>query len=161
MSLRQKPWNRTDHPLYSISVTDESGTNMNLVSYVSAVSMKPKRFAVAVYKNTRTLSMLLRQKTFVLQLLSERQFVLARLLGKTSGFRIDKLRSLQRKKALDNWEGHPVLCEALALMELKQIRHLDAGDHVLFLCEVIRWKNRNEGNPLTLSILSEKKIISV
>ncbi len=161
MSLRKKPWNRTDHPVYSISITDASGTNMNLITYVSAVSMKPKRFALAVYKNTRTLSMIRKQRTFVLQLLSQEQYVLARLLGKTSGFHVDKLERLRRRKALDTWQGQPVLRDSLALMDMRWLSQQDAGDHVLFLCDVIRWTNLNEGEPLTLSRLSAQKIISI
>jgi hypothetical protein len=44
-------------------------------------------------------------------------------------------------------------------MELKTINTLDAGDHIIHLCDVISFSNNLEGEALTLNLIREKGII--
>jgi flavin reductase (DIM6/NTAB) family NADH-FMN oxidoreductase RutF len=159
--IKKKPWNRVDLPVYSISSKGNEYDNMNIITYASAVSMKPKRFICAVYKNTKTLENVRSNGQFVLQILSDNQFALVRLLGKQTGNKINKIERLNKRNLLSEWNGFSILKEALAVMELKIINEMDGGDHVCFLCDVVAYKNLNEGKELTLNILSEKKIISI
>jgi len=64
MSIRKKPWNRTDHPVYSISSTDGKENNMHIISYVTAISMQPKRYVVGVYEGTKTLDLINKRSGF-------------------------------------------------------------------------------------------------
>jgi len=132
---------------------------MHICTYVTGASMEPKRMAVAVYKGTKTLELVEKEKEFVLQLLSKDQFSLIKLLGQTSGRTVDKLARLQKKRLLAEWKTYPVLNTALAYMELSIIQTMDAGDHVLFLCDVKSFRNNLDGEALTLNILRKKKII--
>ena len=134
---------------------------MNIITYASAVSMTPKRFICAVYKNTKTLENVRLNRTFVLQILSDNQYALVRLLGKQSGNKINKIEKLTKRNLLSEWKGFNILNDALAVMEMNIINEIDGGDHVCFLCDVVSYKNLNDGNELTLNILSEKKIISI
>lgn len=161
VQIKKKPWNRVDLPVYSISSKGAEFDNMNIITYATAVSMKPKRFICAVYKNTKTLENVRLNGQFVLQILSNTQYALVRLLGKQSGNKINKIEKLSKRNLLSEWKGFNVLKEALALMEMKVIDEMDGGDHVCFLCDVVAYKNINEGKELTLNILSEKKIISI
>ena len=159
--IKKKPWNRVDLPVYSISSKGNEYDNMNIITYASAVSMKPKRFICAVYKNTKTLENVRSNGQFVLQILSDNQYVLVRLLGKQTGNKINKIERLSKRNLLSEWNGFSILKDALAIMEMKIINEMDGGDHVCFLCDVVAYKNLNEGNELTLNILSDKKIISI
>jgi flavin reductase (DIM6/NTAB) family NADH-FMN oxidoreductase RutF len=159
--IKKKPWNRVDLPVYSISSKGNEYDNMNIITYASAVSMKPKRFICAVYKNTKTLENVRLNGQFVLQILSDNQFALVRLLGKQTGYKINKIERLNKRNLLSEWNGFSILKEALAVMDMKIINEIDGGDHVCFLCDVAAYKNLNEGNELTLNILSDKKIISI
>jgi len=159
--IKKKPWNRVDLPVYSISSKGNEYDNMNIITYASAVSMKPKRFICAVYKNTKTLENVRSNGQFVLQILSDNQYALVRLLGKQTGNKINKIERLRKRNLISEWNGFSILKEALAVMEMKIINEIDGGDHVCFLCDVVSYKNLNEGNELTLNILSEKKIISI
>lgn len=134
---------------------------MHICTYVSAVSMKPKRFMVALYHGSLTLEYATEQNEFVLQLLKDDQYNLVRLLGQQSGHTVNKIARLEKRKVLANWEGYYVLEKALAVMKLKVIQRIDAGDHDLFLCDVVAYKNLSEGKPLTLEILSKKSIIRI
>jgi flavin reductase (DIM6/NTAB) family NADH-FMN oxidoreductase RutF len=161
VQIKKKPWNRVDLPVYSISSKGNEYDNMNIITYASAVSMKPKRFICAVYKNTKTLENVRLNGSFVLQILSDTQYALVRLLGKQSGNKINKIGRLRKRNLISDWKGFNVLKDALAVMEMNIINEIDGGDHVCFLCDVVAYKNLNDGNELTLNILSEKKIISI
>jgi flavin reductase (DIM6/NTAB) family NADH-FMN oxidoreductase RutF len=159
MSVRKKPWNRTDHPVYSFSSTDGIENNMHIISYVTAISMQPKRFIVGIYEGTKTLELVKKKKEFVLQLLSDQQYSLVRLLGQQSGHHINKISRLQKRDLLTEWRNYPVLKDALSFMHLKIIGQMNGGDHIGFLCDVVAYKNINSGTPLTLNLLREKQII--
>ena len=47
--IRVKPWNRVDGPIYSLSTAAHGKGNLNICSYVTPISMKPKRYIVGVY----------------------------------------------------------------------------------------------------------------
>lgn len=156
---RKKPWNRVNLPVYSISSKGTDGFNMNIITYTVPVSMKPKRLICAVYHGSQTLENIRKEKHVVLQLLQESQYRLVGMLGKRSGKKIDKLTALHKRNLCTEWKGFPVLSGALAWMELKVLDEMEGGDHRLFLCEVLAWKNNTDGDPLTLDLLREKKII--
>lgn len=157
---RTKPWNRVDLPVYSISSAGLDGKgNMNIITYVQSVSMKPKRILCAVYDNTRTLRNLGERPDFILQLLSDKQHTLVSLLGKKSGNNINKIDRLEKRNLLTEWRGFRVLADCLSTLHLRVTGSMTGGDHRVFICEVLAWKNRQDGNPLTLNLLREKKLI--
>jgi len=159
-SLRKKPWNRVNLPVYSVSSLGVK-PNMHICTYVSAVSMQPKRIMVAIYHGTQTIENLEKQDHFVLQILGSEQYNLVNLLGKQSGKKIDKIGRLEKRKLLEEWEGFPILSQALSVMKLKVCNQMEGGDHRLYLCDVEAYKNLNEGIALTTNILGEKGIIRI
>ena len=158
---KKKPWNRVSLPVYSISSKTETNENMHIITYVSSVSMQPKRMIVAIFHGTQTLVNAEANPHFVLQLLASGQCNLINLLGKQSGKSIDKMERLEKRKLLTHWNGFKVLADALAIMELRAINQMEGGDHRMYLCDVIAHKNLNEGAPLTTTILHEKGIIRI
>lgn len=158
--MRKKPWNRVNLPVYSVSSRGQK-PNMHICTYVSAVSMQPKRIMVALYQGTQTLENVAADGEMVLQLLAAEQYALVNLLGKQSGKKIDKISRLQKRGMLMEWEGYPVLQNALALMKLSVCNQMEGGDHRLYLCNVVAYKNLNPGETLTTSILNEKGIIRI
>ncbi|TAD92383.1 MAG: flavin reductase [Bacteroidetes bacterium] len=161
-SIRKKPWNRVDLPVYSLSTSNAAGQhNMHICTYVSAVSMQPKRMMVAIYHGTQTLLNATQNPNFVLQLLAHNQYNLVNQLGKQSGKTIDKIGRLQKRKLLTEWQGYYVLTGALAVMELHTIAQIEGGDHRLFVADVVSYKNLNDGEALTTKILHQKGIIRI
>lgn len=157
---RKKPWNRAVLPVYSVS-SNGLQPNMHICTYVSAVSMQPKRIMVALYEDTLTLDNVLQSGEFVLQLLADHQYNLVNMLGKKSGETIDKIQWLAKRDQLTTWNNWLVLKDALAVMLLKSISYLPAGDHTMFLCDVVKYTNLNNGKELTTGILNEKGIIRI
>jgi len=159
MNEMRRPWNRVNLPVYSVSSACGQDHNMHICTYVSAVSMTPKRYMVALYHGTRTLELVRKNGHFVLQLLGDDQYGLVRLLGQESGHRKDKIASLMRRGKLSAYKDFHVLREALALVECRVVSSMDGGDHHLFLCDVVSYRNIRPGEPLTTGLLREKKII--
>jgi flavin reductase (DIM6/NTAB) family NADH-FMN oxidoreductase RutF len=165
----QRPWNRVNLPVYSISSKGLHGeANMHIITYAQAVSMKPKQFICAIYYGTKTLELVESNPHFVLQILSKEQYRLVELLGKKSGTQINKIERLAKRNLLTEWNGFYILKDALAVMEMKAAplsfdeelnTIIQQPDHKLFLCNVVAFKNLQEGEALTLDILREKKLI--
>ena len=155
----KKPWNRIDLPVYSVSSRDGADGNMHICTYVSGVSMSPKRFMVALFKGTRTLELVERNPVFVLQLLAEDQARLVTLLGRRSGHDTDKQAILAKRGLTTEWKGFNVLKDALAWMEMRVIDRMDAGDHVMTLCDLVSHRNVREGDALTIDVLRAKGLV--
>ena len=168
----KRPWNLINVPVYSVSSRNNGITNMNICTYVSAVSMEPKRYMVAVYHNTQTIENIQNKNEFVLQLLAESQYGLVRNFGQKSGKIFDKQGFLNRKNqnriaekenpyAIVFWNNFEVLSNAVSLILLKPIQIIPAGDHDMYLCDVVTFENLNDSPILTLDVLRQKKLIRI
>jgi flavin reductase (DIM6/NTAB) family NADH-FMN oxidoreductase RutF len=159
--IRKKPWNRINLPVYSISSMAAGNGNMHIITYATQISMQPKRFVCGIYQDTQTLANVQASGEFVLQLLAANQYRLVDLLGKKSGKNIDKINRLQKRSALDTWNGFYILKNCLAVIHLKVSSTFNGGDHLGFVCDVLAHKNINEGEALTLDILRQHKMIRI
>ncbi|HRE41416.1 MAG TPA: flavin reductase [Ignavibacteria bacterium] len=154
----RKAYNIPDLPVYSLATYHKEKVNMNICTYVSAVSMKPKLYMISVYENTRTLMNLEKSNECVLQLLNENQFGLVRKLGQTSGLKNDKDEYLRKKNLIEEWNGLKVLKGVCAKFLLKKIWKRKTGDHYLYVFEVLISSSTGY-NHLKLNLLREKKIV--
>ena len=160
--MAKRPWNRVNLPVFSISSSDGMGRhNMHIITYASQISMQPKRFICGIFHGTKTLENIEKNSVFVLQYLAEHQYRLSVLLGKESGFTVDKIARLEKRKLITHWKSHLILNEALAVIELTAFQSFEAGDHKAFLCDVTDFKNLHEGNVLTLDTLRAHKLIRI
>ncbi|MBO9566780.1 MAG: flavin reductase [Niastella sp.] len=154
----QRPWNIPNLPVYSLATYNNDGVNMNICTYVSAVSMYPKLYMVAVYENTLTLENITAGQMAVLQLLHKSQYALIRKLGQTSGKTYNKQEYLQKKSLLQTWQGYNVLKGTSALILLQKQWNRPAGDHHIFVFSVAKSTARNN-DCLTLQTLRDKRLI--
>lgn len=156
----KRPWNLINLPVYSLATYGGEKVNMNICTYVSAISMNPKKYSVAVYENTRSLSNLESSEQAVLQLLHSSQFGLVKMLGHKSGNHFDKQNYLQQRDLLENWEGQAVLKNTSAKLLLKKSSRQKTGDHDLFIFDVLKYKSHS-ADYLTMDILRQKKLIRI
>lgn len=157
----KRPWNLPDYPVYSLATYGSAGVNMNICTYVTAISMQPKLYAIAVYDNTKTLENLQDSNEVVLQYLHKDQYTLVRQLGQQSGFKVNKDQWLRKRKLLTTWQGREVLQGAAAYVYLKKIKVVATqGDHQLYLFELKKYA-ASSTELLTTQLLSDKKIIRV
>lgn len=158
----KRPWNIVSPTIYSlITYNKNNKLNMNICTYVSAISMKPKMYAIAIdfdtlsYQNLKENSELV-----VLQLLSSENSKLVRKLGKTSGFKTDKQEYLTKNNLLTNYKKHQILKNINGLVILKKNKVIDdLGDHALFIFDVVGYKTFSQNPCLNFQDLVDQKII--
>lgn len=136
----KRPWNIVNQPVYSLATYSENSFNMNICTYVTAVSMKPKLYAIAIYAGTKTLHNVINTDYAVLQLLSASQLNLVKPLGKKSGNNYNKVAYLNKKKLLTTWDNHAVLKDSAALIHLQKLSSINTGDHTTFLFKASKYK---------------------
>lgn len=136
----KRPWNIIDTPVYSLATYNKDAVNMNICTYVTAISMQPKLYGVAVYQNTKTLHYLQASSIAVLQILHPDQISLVKPLGKKSGFDFDKELYLANKGWTDTWNEYKVLKGCAAYILLKKTSSVPSGDHAFFIFEAIGYK---------------------
>lgn len=159
----QRPWNRPDYAVWSLSTVDTEGKyNMNICTYVTAISMKPKQFCIAVYHGTKTYENIKNSHRVILQLLGAHQSDVVRNLGKSSGFKKDKVSIVNKKHPIIVTQELAVMSDSLGycVIEYDQII-ATGGDHDLIIGNVVSYKNLNEGDVLTTKQLGQLKIISL
>ena len=157
----KRPWNIINPPLYSLVTYDKNNLiNMNICSYVSAVSLKPKLYLIAIDYSSKTYKNLKQNSVVVLQLLSKSHLKIIRKLGKTSGYCFNKAKYLRSKEMLGDWRNNFVLKDACALIELKKNNEIDIeGDHAVFTFSVSKFRTLSEDMILTFKDLIDNKII--
>ena len=157
----KRPWNIINPSIYSLVSYDESDNlNMNICSYVSAVSLKPKIYSIAIDYTTKTYKNLKLNSFVVLQLLSKSHLKIIRKLGKKSGFIFNKEKYLKSNDMLENWRKNTVLKDTCALIELKKIDEINIeGDHAIFTFSVSKFRTLSEDGILTFKDLIDNKII--
>lgn len=157
----KRPWNIVNPAIYSLVTYDEKDNlNMNICSYVTAVSLKPKIYSIAVDYSTKTYENLKLNSFVVLQLLSKSHLKIIRKLGKTSGYLFNKENYLRSKEMLENWGEKTVLKDTCALLELKKMNEINIeGDHAMFTFSVSKYKTLSERGILTFKDLIDNKII--
>lgn len=159
----RKIWNRPSLPVWSLVTRDASGkANMNICTYVSAISMEPKLMMIAVYHNTKTLENLESCPTtpILLQLLSATLAPVVRTCGQQSGLQINKMQRLAKRYSLAHDSNLPYFTEAAGYLVLQPQQVVTvAGDHVLYTCTVVKQVNVSDVPLLTTDVLRAEKII--
>ncbi len=157
----RKLWNRSPLPVWSLVTKDEKGMmNMNICTYVSAVSLEPKLMMVAVYHNTKTHDNCAVGSEVLLQLLSSDQAKLVRLLGQTTGRVKDKITLLKKRELLSRYKDWSHLTEVAGFMvgKIESIVTV-GGDHDLAILRVTTHKNLRDTPVLTTEILRAEGLI--
>ena len=145
-----------DVPTYSMATLNAandnnqlSHTNMNILTYATPVSVRPDRvWAIGLYKDTLSYKNFCRERSCILQLLTEEHIPLIKLLGGSTGETVNKEEEC-RKVGL-GWDRLPtdadkqqdsrlplVLPSCAYYLKLTAIGELiDCGSHEVAICKV-------------------------
>jgi flavin reductase (DIM6/NTAB) family NADH-FMN oxidoreductase RutF len=146
------------------SITTVSGINppdrrqnANIVTWLTQTAMDSKVLAVALYKVDYTIELVRESGILNVNLLATDQARLIRKLGQQSGRERNKFKNLPY--AVDE-RGCPYLTEAIGYVQCRVLHSTDAGDHELFICEVLKQTVLNpEKEVMTYKFLKETKLI--
>lgn len=133
-------------PVYSLSTAcpDARSHTLNIVTYASPIAIQPDRmYALSLFKNTMSWKNMLQSKRGVLQILQQKHAVLLDVLGRQSGYNIDKLEAISKLGfEIDYRFGLPVLKDSIGVMQLEIVfPPLDCGDHDVVVCKVVGFEN--------------------
>jgi len=126
--------------VYIITVRTKEKINGMTAAWVSQVSLNPLMLMVSIAPARHTHNLIKESGYFAVNVLGEEQENLASYFGFQSGRNVDKFKD---KKYSDAPKGSPVLEEAIAFFECKVVDTFKAGDHALFIGEVLTAKILN------------------
>ncbi len=122
------------HGVYIITAQASGKKNGMTAAWVSQVSFNPPLIMVAIAPARFTHGLIKASGFFAINTLSEDQVELAKYFGTHSGKDVDKFSTIPYIEA---GSGSPVLKEAMAYVECKLVNAFEAGDHTLFIGEVL------------------------
>lgn len=137
----KRPWNKIPHVLYSLSTTSLEGkSNMNICSYVVPISMKPRKYMIALDPNSKTYDNFCKDREWILQVLSRDSQKYVQAFEKKSGKNVNKLEKYKNETHTYKW--YPILDNAVAVLFVKMVKQISMleSDHDLFIVEVLHWK---------------------
>jgi flavin reductase (DIM6/NTAB) family NADH-FMN oxidoreductase RutF len=168
MSKKRRPWNRVAEQVYSISsIGADAKTNMNIATYVVPVTMDIKRYAIAVYRNSKTHENVVKNSDnthFILQGLQLTQMALVRVLGKKSGRVYDKESYLKKHTSLisveTDFKNFSYLPNNAFTLHMQTEKIVLLGDHDIVIAKVMSvLQNDADAQLLTTKELQDAHII--
>lgn len=137
--------------------SDQVRRNANIVTWLMQTAMGGKTLSIALYKIDYTIELVRESGILNVNLLATDQTGLIRKLGQQSGRGRDKFARLPF--ALDD-RGCPYLTEAIGYVQCRTLGSIDAGDHELFVCDVLKQVVLHpEKEVMTYDFLREKKLV--
>jgi len=116
--------------------TCKAGDKVNglTLGWVSQVSQNPPRLMIATNKASCSCSLISESEHFIVHVLADEQVDLGKHFGSTHGWDTDKFEGIDWTPGVD---GIPVLKGCKAILVCKKTDRVDAGDHALFIGEVV------------------------
>lgn len=153
MSLDARSYSRQlVHPVTIISVSTGTTENIATMAWVSPVSFDPALLMVGISPKRFSHDLVLEAREFALLVLSDTQKELSTLAGTRSGRKENKweLEAFRKIRKQPKIIASPLLAGCRAVYECKLQDHFPAGDHTLFVGEIVRAEIDWEKQPLLL-----------
>ena len=125
------------HGVYIVTTRTKEKVNGMTAAWISQVSMNPVLLMVSIAPARYTHGMIKESGYFAINVLSDGQEGLAQSFGFRSGRKHDKFQNIPY---FDAPNGSPVLKDAMAFFECKLTDAFTAGDHSLFIGNVVEAK---------------------
>lgn len=132
------------HGVYVLGVHTPEKDNLMTAAWLCQVSSRPPMVAAAVSSSHLTAELIPKAAGFSVSVLRADQKNAALKNGTVSGRALDKLSGTA---CVPGQLGHPIVEGAAAYLECRLVRTVTAGDHTLFIGEVLAGDAR-PGEPL-------------
>ncbi|HAA89932.1 MAG: Flavin reductase domain protein FMN-binding protein [Thermoanaerobacterales bacterium 50_218] len=131
-AIKRMPW-----PVTLIGAAHEGRYNVMTASWVSQVSFNPLMVMVSIAPERYTYELIQKSGEFVVSILAKEQVQVANFCGSRSGKETDKIEELKLKTQPGKVVKVPLLQDCIANLECKVVATQEAGDHVIFIGEVV------------------------
>ncbi|MFQ5736931.1 MAG: flavin reductase family protein [Thermodesulfobacteriota bacterium] len=125
---------RITHGVYVISSKLGERVNAMTAAWVSRASFDPPLVTVAVGKTRFTHDMIVKSGVFAVNVLGPDNMDTGKHFGMKTGWKTDKFAGLEYDTKAT---GAPILKDCIAWMDCRVVSYNYAGDHTLFIGEVI------------------------
>lgn len=125
------------HGVYIITTRTKEKINGMTAAWASQVSMNPLLLMVSAAPARYTHGLIKESGYFAINVLAEGQEGIAQSFGFRSGRKHDKFQNISY---FDAPNGSPILQDAMAYFECKLINDFTAGDHSLFIGQIVEAK---------------------
>jgi flavin reductase (DIM6/NTAB) family NADH-FMN oxidoreductase RutF len=125
------------HGVYVVTTRLGEKINGMTAAWVAQVSLNPLLVMVSIAPSRYSHTLIKESGIFAINVLTAEQVELAKRFGYKSGRKIDKFAGLDYLPA---GSGAPVLPQAYAYLDLRLVHTYTAGDHTLFVGEVMEAK---------------------
>lgn len=133
--------------LYAITVRDGERRNAFTANWVSQVAFDPPMVMVAVENDGESIKLIEASGAFAINPFVAGQRELAGSLGRKSKNVPDKLEGIPTASSPG---GLPALSDALGCLECRVTGKLPAGDHTVYLAEIVEARLLQAGDGLTM-----------
>lgn len=128
-------------------VTTKSGDRINglTVAWLSRASIEPPMVSVSIGITRYTHELIKESGVFAVNILKEGQTDIAKHFGFHSGKNINKFEKISYEVSST---GSPILKDVAGYLDCKVVRSCIAGDHTIFIGEVIAGGTTPDSNPM-------------
>jgi flavin reductase (DIM6/NTAB) family NADH-FMN oxidoreductase RutF len=135
--MQEVAFNALVHGVYVVTTRLGEKINGMTAAWVSQVSLRPLLVMVSIAPSRYSHTLIKESGIFAINVLTGEQAELGKRFGYKSGRQIDKFAGLDYITAAT---GAPILPQAHAYLDLKLVHTFAAGDHTLFVGEVVEAK---------------------
>jgi len=138
---------RIPYGLYIVGSVNGDRVAAIVANWVVQVSFHPQLVAVSVEQDSQMRRHIDSSGVFSVNILPAGGKELAQVFLKSNEPVVNQIQGREFSRAL---HGSPFLREALACVECRVVQRVEAGDHILFVGEVVDAITHREGEALTL-----------
>jgi flavin reductase (DIM6/NTAB) family NADH-FMN oxidoreductase RutF len=124
-------------PICLVGAKHKDFHNVMTVAWINQVSVNPLLIVISIAPNRFTHDMISKTGEFVVSILNSEQKDISSFCGFRSGRDTDKIAQLNLKTTPSSIVKVPRLIDCLANLECKVTAQHSAGDHTLFIGEVV------------------------
>jgi flavin reductase (DIM6/NTAB) family NADH-FMN oxidoreductase RutF len=147
-AIKKKVLRLFTYGLYAVTAQHDGEQSAMTANWLGQVSFEPPMVALAVENDSHSRQLIEGSRAFAINVYESGQRELAGSLGRTFAKHPEKVSSIPSHPGPAT--GSPVLEQALGWVECRVMGSTPAGDHTLYVAEVVEAGLHREGTPLTL-----------
>lgn len=128
-------------------ITTKKGDKVNglTVAWLTRASLEPPMVSVSIGKTRYSHGLIKESGVFAVNILKEGQTDIAKHFGLQTGSRINKFENIDYETKVT---GSPILKDTAGYLDCRVVGSCDAGDHTIFIGEVIDAGTSPDAKPL-------------
>jgi flavin reductase (DIM6/NTAB) family NADH-FMN oxidoreductase RutF len=145
MSGFEKAFRKIFNGVFVITTKKGERANGMTAAWVSRASFKPSLLSVSIGKTRYSHDLIKESGVFAVNVLSDKQIAVGKHFGFRSGKKTNKFEDIEYEIRKT---GSPILRDTSGYLDCKVVNTCDAGDHTIFIGEVVDAEVYEDNPPL-------------